>query len=215
MLAFFEREYERRGWKGQEPSLPRHPAQGFVPSMGAPLTGVHMRVFCRGEDGPLYRLEIRPLDSPVIVVTHTYGQTGMPHPCSKEPVPRTGMHYPDFIPTLQGPPGVPIHGGGGGGGSDSWYTSGSAFTDMPAVSLLDHFAPQLEEQGGTLIDRGSSGPVAWGRWKLKKEGWEALVVVLEQRKDVRYLMLHAQSERAHDQMRMWRQYGSGWSSILG
>ncbi len=43
----------------------------------------------------------------------------------------------------------------------------------------------------------------------------ALVVVLEQRKDIRYLMLLAQSERAHDQMRMWRQFSAGWSSAIG
>jgi hypothetical protein len=213
LLAFYEREYGSRGWRSQEPNYPQPLGYGFVSAMGGPGGPPQTRVFCKGEDGPFYRADIRPGDPPVVAVTYNYGQSGIPHPCSKEPFPRMGMHQPDVVPTLQGPPGVPIQGGGGGGGSDSWQTSGSALTEMAAAVLMDHFASQLEHQGCVLIDRGSAGPVAWSRWRLKKPGWEALVVVIEQSKDLRYLMLLAQSERAQKQMRTW-QTASGWSSSL-
>ena len=171
-----------------------------------------MRVYCKGEDGPYYRVEVRPVEPQLLVVTYNGGQSGMPHPCSKEPFPRQGMHYPEHIPALEGPAGVPIQGGGAGGSSDSWYTSGSALTEMSAAALMDHFAPQLETQGATIVDRGSAGPVAWGRWRLKKQGWEALVIVVEQAKDRRYLMLLAESERAGQNLRSWQAYSGGWSS---
>lgn len=213
IFAFYDREYEARGWHGQEPNLPRpHGGRGFVAS--TPFAGqLRMRVYCKGEDGPFYRVEIRAGDPPLAVVTYNGGMAGMPHPCSKEPFPQRGMEYPEHVPTLEGPAGVPIHAGGGGGSSDSWHTSGTALTEMTAAELMDHFVPQLASQGATLIDRGAAGPVAWGRWRLRRLGWEALVIVIEQATDRRYLMLLAESERAGRNMRSWQTYSGGWSSF--
>lgn len=177
-----------------------------------PLHASRARVSCKGEHGPFYRVDVRPGDTPVVAVTYNYGQMGIPHPCSKEPFPRPGMPYPDVVPTLQGPAGVPVQ--GGDGRSDSWQTYGSALTEMPAAAFMDHFAPQLEEQGCVLVDRGSAGPVAWGRWRLKKQGWEALAVIVEQSKDLRHLMLLVRSERARQQMRLWQAHSGGWTSFL-
>lgn len=211
IVAFYEREYDGRGWRPQLPNMPQMQMSGFM-AAGGGQPPPHMRVFCKGESEPYYRLEVLP-DQPRIRLSWHAMSQGVVHPCSTQPM-HPGMHgpSPDVIPRLEGPADVPIRGGGGGGSSDEWSTYGSAHTAMPAAELMDHFAGSISEQGHELIERGSGDRVAWAQWRMKKKGWEGFLIVAEQRPDVRHLTFISYTEGAIENLRNWQTFSSGWSS---
>lgn len=151
IVSFYEREYDARGWRPQLPNMPQMQMSGFM-AAGGGQPPPHMRVFCKGEAEPYYRLEVLP-DQPRIRLSWHAMSQGVVHPCSTQPM-QPGMHgpSPDVIPRLEGPADVPIRGGGGGGSSDEWSTYGSAHTTMPAAELMDHFARSISEQDHELIE---------------------------------------------------------------
>lgn len=211
-LAFYEREYGALGYRAQKPAMPHMGGGGFVPS-GVPGAAGDARVFCRGEDDPYYQLGVGQTEPRIRVSWHAK-TPGMYHPCSAQPMER--MHGPstDQMPRLEGPPGVPVHGGGGGGSSDEWSTYGSALTTMPAAELMDHFVKGVEGQGHELLERGVGDRVAWSKWRMKKKGWEGFLVIAEQRADLRHLMFLTYTDGSVENMRGWASFGSGWSSRL-
>lgn len=64
IVSFYEREYGARGWRAQVPNVPHMQMSGFM-AAGAAQPPPHMRVFCKGESEPYYRLEVLP-DQPRI-----------------------------------------------------------------------------------------------------------------------------------------------------
>lgn len=215
IVAFYEREYRGRGWRSQVPQEPRMGGGFGFTGFGSDTSPErNTRVFCKSEREPYYRLTIIEGEPRIHLSWHATSQ-GMFHPCSEQPADdRERMHGPAVgaMPTLQGPPNVPIRGGGGGGSSDEWSTYGSALTTMPASELMDHFVDSISGQGHELIERGAGDRVAWSRWRTKKEGWEGFLVVAEQRPDVRHLLFITFTEAAVENLRGWRSVSSGWSS---
>lgn len=213
LLAFYESEYAARGWRAQAPAMWSMGGGGYgFMSSQAPTATPEMRVFCKSELEPYYRLQLLP-DQPRVRVSWHAAAEGMPHPCSTEP-PERRMHGPsaDAMPRLEGPPGVAVRGGGGGGGGDEWSTYGSALTNMPAGDLMEHFVTTIADQGHELLERGTAERVAWSRWRMKKKGWEGFLSVIEQRPDVRHLTFLTYTERAIENIRQWQAFSTGWSS---
>lgn len=203
MLAFYEREYATRGWRSQMPNKRRMRRSGFIGATDQPVT---RRAFCRSETEPYYELRISP-EEPRIRLSWYAVSRGMVHPCSSGR-PDEPMHGPphDAMPALEGPPGVPVRGGGGGGGPAEWSTYGSALTSMPPHDLMEHFVTSIAAQGHELIQRGAGEGVATSRWRVKRPGWEGLLVIAEQRPDVRHLLFLCFSEAAQEDLH------GGWSS---
>jgi hypothetical protein len=170
-----------------------------------------MRLYCRGESGPHYRVFVRS-SGPDLVVSLQWssGRMGF-SPCAKGASSRYGPSGIEKGPTLEGPDGVAVQGGGGGGSPDQWTSYGSAYTRLSARDLLNHFVPQLERQDVVVENKGDAGPVAWCRGRMADEDRRVFLLIFEQSEDVRSLTLVSMTPHAERNIR--RMHGwSGWSS---
>lgn len=64
------------------------------------------------------------------------------------------------LPTLSPPAGATGGGRGSSGSDDSRETSARLQSSLSAAEMIDHFAPQLREQGWTLVNRATDGDLS-------------------------------------------------------
>ena len=182
--ATFDRLFSERGFRPKAPGSFPGQGAGFQHSMTSPRMA-HGATYCAGEDGPFYTLGIGAGDPAPVSVLWNGGQMGW-NPCSSRAGhPVQGM---EDIPSLSAPPGVMVQAGGGGGSPGAWYAQGLAFTDMPARTLVDHFAEQLAATQATQLAREDADSASWGRWKLPTKDLETIVAVIAARPAMRLLL---------------------------
>jgi hypothetical protein len=155
--------------------------------------------YCRGEGSLFYTLMVRAKDVTEIRVTKHDADAGpnIRNPCQ---APEPASAYPPYrrvlsaMPILEPPAGVRMMPGGSGGSDRDWRGDAFAFTDLSAADLLAHFGAQFEANGAVVRWRGAQGPIAWGRWSLGHQDYEALLVVVEgSAPGIRDVMLHVES----------------------
>jgi hypothetical protein len=202
---------ELLGTQGWAPFTPREPGgmAGFRSAMDRSF-GV---VFCRTEQDPFYSI----FSSAMAGATRTVvsWDAGLDHHPQRQPLGSYAAGGPlaRLIPILDAPDGVPVQGGGGGGSESELYLSARAHTKMPVPDLATHYQGQLTRAGWTLRDEGGDPVVAWSRWKLAEDDYQAMLVIAEPLAELRDLTLTIRSpSRA---ARGWRTYTAAALQRLG
>ncbi|WP_216322589.1 hypothetical protein [Deinococcus aestuarii] len=77
------------------------------------------------------------------------------------------------------PVGTTVETNGGGGGGGSWHYSALISQEQTAAALLDHFAPQLIQQGWAEVHRGTEPQFTTGSWVKTQGGQGVLLLTLE------------------------------------
>jgi len=173
---------------------------GFRSAMPSSST----RVFCRNESDPFYGILVA--DRTGGVGTVVTWDAGLDHHPLRQ---RLGPYGPGgplahLIPNLDAPKDVAVQGGGGGGSENEWEIRARAHTRMSVADLAAHYREQLFSAGWTLRDEGGDPVVAWSRWKLREDDYEAMFVNAEPLADLRDLSLIIRSPSRT--ARGWRVY---------
>jgi hypothetical protein len=181
-IAGYEEELRRRNWTVH---MGLWGGGGFVPTGGG-----MPRSFRRGQSGPILAVSA---DDRAAGGTELRLRLDWDMP--RHAMPR--HHQPEgaeLMPSLYGPPDVPMEGGGGGGGDSHWSTQATATTTMPPAELTRYFEEQLAATGWTRIAGGSADVAAWSAWDIpSKKGWHGVLIVMTSgESDERSLMLHLQ-----------------------
>lgn len=92
-----------------------------------------------------------------------------------------GMSPTAMMPRFQFPAGTGIAGSGAGGGSNTLSSTGSRIVSKEsAATLLEHLAPQLEQQGWQHAADWSAGGSAGSTWSKTQDGdpaWGMLEII--------------------------------------
>jgi hypothetical protein len=101
------------------------------------------------------------------------------------------------MPTLRPPPGAVGGYAGSSGGGDHRQSTAQLQSALSAAEMVDHFAPQLREQGWTLGNRATDGDVSVLMARRTDKDGEPIHLALT---DVRY------TARDHDlTLRVWKE----------
>lgn len=173
VLDFYQRELSRQGWNPPVPG-PDARVGGFMPT-----ARTMSRAFCRGPQGPWVGVTVVETGSGVCEVRLRL-ELANPGPCAPPPARGPEGRAHTMLPALFPPPGVRWRGGGGGGSDQSWYSEGTAETDLSAAELAAHFAPAFEAAGWTPAAAGAEGGIGWRAWRRADDGeWYAFLLVVE------------------------------------
>jgi len=198
VMRFYEDGLRSRGWKLAPPQPPGMHG-GFV---ATPPGFGHTRTFVRGKSGPFMGVSIKAGHTQTHDVTvHWDAGTEGPHPGASQRMPGGRLMAGELVPPLLPPDGVEVLPGGSGGSDAEWRTEADAFSDVSTAELERHYAQQLARVGWREQEAGAEGPLAWSRWRLAADDYEALLVVLKLPLPSRRLLaLRVESPRRREQI---------------
>lgn len=209
ILEHYERVLAPPGWVRFEQQSPPHlGTAGFRSAAPSPAS---IRLFCRTETDPFYSVQALESGGGAVVTW----DAGLDHHPLRM---RAGPYGPGgplgrLIPDLPAPANVPVQGGGGGGSDTEWEIRARAHTALPARDLARHYRDALVRAGWTMRDEGGGDVVAWSRWKLAEDDYEAMFVVAEALAELRDLTLVIRSPSRAS--RGWRMWSAGVSRFAG
>jgi hypothetical protein len=185
LLHFYQEQLEGTGWYEQKNWYEQR-ERGFITTAYAGLGAVVH--FCRGPQGPslnIFALKVEGLTQ-VRVYLNT-SQEDSPCKPPPEPDPRISSSWLalNLFPSLTPPYGGQHMEAERQSTRDSATTTALVETehDISPLTLVAHYATQLEQAGWTRTGEGHSNQFAWQTWSLreeeKKKEWQGLFLFIK------------------------------------
>lgn len=211
--SFYRTQFTKRDWIEPEDMryLHRHMMGGFTHSF---ISDQQPLTFCRGEEGPVFRVLFAPHESAGTAVNLHINFSSEANPLVQQKLIKRNLPpgWNQVIPVLTPPAGSRQDMmNGSGGGSDWQRNSGATLTSDLALDVLArHYGEQLLKAGWVQNDTGENGLVAWYTWNFTDEdqdAWKALFFILKKPDEEQTHLLFVQAERVRTQS---KSLFSGW-----